>query len=258
MRPSALQALVQWVESRRTARRVAGVLAFACGAINAGGLLAVQRQMSILNAQAPVPEISQGLISSPSTWVFAAAVLLVSFMAGAVITGALIARARHLRLHWDLAHPLLLEAVLFLLFGVLGSNGESLGEWFAPSAAVLLCFGLGLQNAVIGSISRTEIDATHMAGILTGLGMELGRWTHGGPAHKGDTEGTHEVNFARLMLYATILGLFLAGCVLGIIVFAVLDYVATIPLAAALLALVAPSMLLDFWAADKNSKGKVP
>ena len=40
---------------------------------------------------------------------------------------------------------------------------------------VLLCFIMGLQNAVITQISRAVIRTTHVTGLLTDLGIELGK-----------------------------------------------------------------------------------
>jgi len=39
---------------------------------------------------------------------------------------------------------------------------------------VLLCFIMGLQNAVITKISHAEIRTTHVTGLVTDVGIELG------------------------------------------------------------------------------------
>ncbi|PBI82621.1 hypothetical protein BKP43_64310 [Variovorax boronicumulans] len=257
MRSHTLQALLQLVESRKTNRRVGGVLALVCGAISAGGLLIVRQQASVQNWDGAAPDIVQRLAPGAFAWMLAGAGSLTLFVAGAATTGVLIARAQHLRLHWDLAHPLVLEGFLLLLFGALGGVGEWLGEWFLPAVLGILCFGLGMQSAVINTISRSEINATDRTGILTWLGLELGRWTHGGPAQEGDVDDAHEMPFVRLAFHASILGFFVIGCFLGAIAFAIMGYMATIPLAVMVMAPAIPSMLRDRWAADEKTGSEI-
>ncbi|CAN7737206.1 MULTISPECIES: hypothetical protein [unclassified Variovorax] len=62
--------------------------------------------------------------------------MLISFICGAATTGALVTRAHRRRLHGEFAHSLVLEAVLLLLFDLLGANLELLGEWFVPMSKV--------------------------------------------------------------------------------------------------------------------------
>lgn len=44
-----------------------------------------------------------------------------------------------------------------------------------PFTVVLLCFIMGLQNAVVTKLSGSVIRTTHMTGIVTDLGIELGK-----------------------------------------------------------------------------------
>jgi hypothetical protein len=39
----------------------------------------------------------------------------------------------------------------------------------------LLAFTMGLQNAVVSKISASQIRTTHMTGVITDLGIELGK-----------------------------------------------------------------------------------
>ncbi|MGJ7537526.1 MULTISPECIES: YoaK family protein [unclassified Variovorax] len=256
MRAHIPRALVQLLFSRKTDRQLAGTLAFLSGAINVGGFLAVQRYTS--NMTGTVSTISDDLASGHLDWALASVALLAMFMFGAAATGALIARARRLHLHWELAHPLLLEATLLLLFGLLGGCRDFLGEWFVPSATLLLCFGMGLQNAIVSNISRTEIRTTHMTSVLTDLGVELGRWIHGNPARGAHSQDAARTDFRKLALYATILALFVAGSVIGAIAFTTVGFVTTLPFAAVLIVLAMPSMLQDLWSMEDDSRGDVP
>ena len=40
---------------------------------------------------------------------------------------------------------------------------------------LVLCYIMGLQNAVITKISNAEIRTTHITGLVTDLGIEIGK-----------------------------------------------------------------------------------
>ncbi|WP_261534579.1 YoaK family protein, partial [Burkholderia multivorans] len=73
------------------------------------------------------------------------------------------------------AMPLILEATLLLLFGLLGSGLETHHVLFVPATVCLLCYVMGLQNAMITKISKAEIRTTHVTGLVTDIGIELGK-----------------------------------------------------------------------------------
>ena len=64
----------------------------------------------------------------------------------------------------------------------MGANLKALPHLLVPSAVLLLCFIMGLQNAIVTKISNAEIRTTHMTGMATDIGIELGRlvyWNRG-------------------------------------------------------------------------------
>ena len=100
-----------------------------------------------------------------------------AFLLGAMTTALMVNFAR--RSHPDSAvtytAPLLLEAALLLLFG-LGGATLKLHEFVSVSlTAILLCYVMGLQNALVTKISSAEIRTTHVTGLVTDFGIELGR-----------------------------------------------------------------------------------
>ena len=60
-------------------------------------------------------------------------------------------------------------------FGVFGSRLASIERLSVPTTVMLLCFIMGLQNAVISKLSESEIRTTHITGTVTDVGIELGR-----------------------------------------------------------------------------------
>jgi uncharacterized membrane protein YoaK (UPF0700 family) len=205
-------------------------LAFVAGAINAGGFLLIGAYTSHMSGILSGAADAAALGALGPALAGAAAVL--AFASGAALSAVLINWGRrHLR-HPAHALPLLLEAGLLLLFGVLG--GPARTEVVAASAVPLLCFLMGLQNATITKVSGSRIRTTHMTGVVTDIGIETGKLLYwnccpGGQAVRADR--------AKLRLLGAILLAFVAGGVLGALAFSRFGFVSTVPLAFALLLL---------------------
>jgi uncharacterized membrane protein YoaK (UPF0700 family) len=228
--------------SRSSNRRLGALLAFVAGAVNAGGFLAVQRYTSHMSGV--VATLADAL--ALGEWLLAAGALglVLSFVSGAATTALLVHWARRRGLQGQFALPLLLEALLLLGFGVLGARLQADSCAVAPLTALLLCFLMGLQNAMISKASQAEIRTTHMTGVVTDLGVELGRLLYW---NRAATEGQEPVRADRekLAIHATLLAMFFGGGVLGALAFQHVGFLATLPLAGVLLALAAPPLWAD-------------
>ena len=237
-----LHTLTSRERTRRTNRQLGCLLAFVAGAINAGGFLAVQRYTSHMTGI--VSSIADDLVLGQFALVLAGAAFLAAFIAGAATTAVLVNWARGHGLHGEFALPVIFEAALLLVFGVLGANLNTLVELFVPTTVLLLCFIMGLQNAIITKISKAEIRTTHMTGVITDLGIELGRlvyWNHG-PRQGGPVRADRD----RLVVLSAILGLFLAGAIVGAWSFKAIGYAAVLPIVALLAAISAGPLIADF------------
>jgi uncharacterized membrane protein YoaK (UPF0700 family) len=104
-----------------------------------------------------------------------------------------------------------------------------------PLTVVLLCFIMGLQNAVITKISRAEIRTTHITGLVTDMGIELGKLLYINPSL---SELPVRANHDKLRLQGKLIAAFASGALIGALGFKHLGYISTVPLAVALLALV--------------------
>lgn len=237
-----LQQLAARERTRQRNRQLGALLAFMAGAINAGGFLAVQRYTSHMTGV--VSSIADDLVLGHGLLVLAGIGSLLAFVAGAATTAILINWARRRGLQGEYALSLLLEAMLLLLFGALGAHLNELIEVFMPTTVLLLCFIMGLQNAIVTKISQAEIRTTHMTGVITDLGIELGRLLYWNRSH---IEGGEPVraNRDRLRILALILGLFFAGGLLGAWAFKTVGYGAVLPLAAVLAVVALPPLLHD-------------
>jgi uncharacterized membrane protein YoaK (UPF0700 family) len=221
-------------------RHLGVLLCFVAGAINAGGFLAVRQYTSHLTGI--VSAMADGLALGAYGLVLPGLGALLSFVAGAACSAIMVNYARRRKMHGEYALPLLLEAVLLLGFGVLGARLAGVAGLFVPLTVMMLCFIMGLQNALITKVSKAEIRTTHITGIVTDIGIEVGKMLYWNGAPQ---PGRHEVraNHERLRLLVALVSAFFAGGVSGALGFQAIGYSATVPLALLLVALaIVPAM----------------
>lgn len=238
-----LTSLTRKHRTRRKNRQLGGLLACVAGAINAGGFLAVGRYTSHMTGI--VSAVADDMVLGNLALVAVGLASVSAFVAGAITTTVQINWARRHNLHGEFALALMLEALLLLVFGVLGGNLNLLVEVFVPTTVLLLCFIMGLQNAIVTKISLAEIRTTHMTGVITDLGIELGRLLYWNRTHEANLENFVKADRDKLQTHATLLALFFGGGLMGAIAFKALGFFATVPLSLILMAIAAPPLYLD-------------
>ena len=225
-----------------TNRLLGALLAFNAGAINAGGFLVVGMYTSHMTGFASM--ISDMLVLGSFTVAIGATGALLAFVAGAACTAVLVNWARQNHLRSEYALPLLLEAGLLLVFGLLGATLNRQTPFAVPLTVLVLAFTMGLQNAVMSKISASQIRTTHMTGVITDMGIELGKlfyWNQGARP----PELQVRANRIKLRLYAMLLGAFMAGGVVGAAGFKYLGFVWVLPMAGLLLLMSLPPLWSD-------------
>src|ERR1700761_3454890 len=143
-----LRRLTSSARTESANRHLARYLAFIAGAANAGGFLAVHQYTSHMSGI--VSAIADNLAAGRMTLVFDGAAAVLAFLVGALCSTLLIRWGRQRDLQSQYALPLLLEAVLLTVFGITGRvfAGERV-----LGTVMLLCFTMGLQNAMITKLS---------------------------------------------------------------------------------------------------------
>jgi uncharacterized membrane protein YoaK (UPF0700 family) len=216
--------------SLRANRQLGFGLAFVAGAINAGGFLAVQQYTSHVTGM--VSALADNLALGQFGLVVDAVVGVLAFLLGAICCTVMVNYARRKQMASEYALPLLVEAAMILCFGLMGARLALFEGLLVPFTVVLLCFIMGLQNAVVTKLSNSVIRTTHMTGIVTDLGIELGKllyWNRNDGA-QADVRADRD----RIAVLAGLLGWFLTGAIVGAFGFKHLGYVSTVPLAVAL------------------------
>jgi len=222
-------------------RQLGWVLAFVAGAINAGGFLAVKQYTSHVTGM--VSALADNLALGELALVVDGVVGVLSFLAGAMCCAVMVNFARRQRLASEFALPLLLEAALILCFGLLGARLSQFEGLLVPATVVLLCFIMGLQNAVVTKLSSAVIRTTHLTGTVTDLGIELGKLLYWN--RKADAGPEVRADRARMAVLAGLLLSFSSGAVIGAFGFKLLGYVFTVPLAIVLAVLAVVPMVDD-------------
>lgn len=222
-------------------RHLGYALAFVAGAANAGGFLAVQQYTSHMTGM--VSGLADHLVLGQYGLLLPGAGAVVSFLAGAACTAMLVNYARRRRLASEYALPLLLEALLLLCFGMMGASLSQVEALFVPLTVMLLCFLMGLQNAVMTKVSRAEIRTTHLTGTITDIGIELGKLLYWNRDRANPVEPVL-ANRPRLRMLVLLVASFLCGGIAGAFGFKYAGYISTVPLAL-LLAVLAILPVLD-------------
>jgi uncharacterized membrane protein YoaK (UPF0700 family) len=232
-----------WTDVDRTTQanvRLGAFLAFVAGATNAGGFLAVGQYTSHMTGL--LSAVADNLVLGNVSLAIAAAGAILAFLGGAMTTAIVVNWGLRRQLHSAYALPLFLEALALLVFGVAGASIGVFAPLFLPLTVVLLCFIMGLQNAVITKISRAEIRTTHVTGLVTDMGIELGKLLYINPR---ESEDPVLANRQKLRIHFLLVSCFLVGGVAGALGFKYVGFVSTVPLAVGLCMLAFRPFLRD-------------
>jgi len=221
------------VRSARRDRGLGATLAFVAGTTNAGSYLAVGQYTSHMTGI--VSSLADNMVLRHWGLALTAIGALLAFVTGAMTTAISVNWARRRRLRSLFAIPLLCEAALLLAFGFLGRLLAGYTALLTPVTVLLLCFLMGLQNAVITKVSRAEIRTTHVTGLVTDIGIELGRLLY---INRDPRSEPVRADKTRLSVHLLLFVSFLGGGLTGALGFSTIGYLTTVPLAG-LLALIA-------------------
>ena len=216
------------------------VLAFVAGAANAGGFLAVGQYTSHMTGM--LSALADNLVLGQLALVGAGLASVLAFVFGAMSTAWIVNWGLRRQLRSAYGLPLLVEAVLLLVFGLFGAAMSLWHTLILPVTVVLLCYIMGLQNAVITKISQARIRTTHVTGLITDLGIELGKLLY---VNRHPDMAPVRADRQRLRVHAQLVLSFLVGGVAGAAGFKFLGYISTLPLALMLLLLVLRPLIED-------------
>jgi len=146
------------------------ILAFIAGSINAGGFSIVDNYTSHVT----------GMMSSAAAHIsvkeYLNAFLVLSYIScfvfGATFTAIITLTAQRHHLNSQYAIALTLESIIIMALSLVWIFSDIKIPYFIAS----LCFLMGLQNALITKASSAIIRTTHISGMATDLGIEIGKY----------------------------------------------------------------------------------
>jgi uncharacterized membrane protein YoaK (UPF0700 family) len=212
---------------------LARVLALVAGCANAGGFIFLGRYTSHMTGY--LSQLADSVALHSLTLAVQSLAAIALFIGGSACSAILINWARANSPGRQYALPIACQGALFLCLAALGLLGDG-----ANGAALgLLCFIMGLQNATITKISGAVIRTTHATGMITDIGIELGRGIYGRAAR---SEGVR-INRPKLSILTQLVCAFVIGGVAGAFGYGAFGVWFSVPLGLSLLAISAPRLV---------------
>ncbi len=203
-----LRMLTSHRRTARSDRTLAIMLAFVAGSANAGGFILLGSYTSHMTGY--LSQAADQLVLSNYAMVFTAILAIGLFTFGAALSAIVINWARGYQPRLQYILPLALQGISFLAFSIIGRGDNYAGNGHLIGLG-LLCFIMGFQNATITKISQSRIRTTHVTGMVTDVGIELGRFVFNylfqRPRIMADAN--------KLLLLLQLLGMFFIGGVIG-------------------------------------------
>ena len=198
-------------------RRLAWSLAGIAGALNAAGFYTAGVFSSNMtgNVSAVADHLAVGDLVVAGTYL----TLVATFISGAAVSALLINVGRRRGIAGIYAFSILAEAVL--LSGLACADLWTTGNGRGFLLAYGLSFLMGLQNAVVTRISNARVRTTHVTGMVTDIGIELGNladaFWHRRRGRGSGGEAEHDAG--KLTLHGFTVLSFLCGGVFGVLAY---------------------------------------
>ena len=182
------------------------MLSFVAGTVNICGVLSVK--VLTTNVTGHFAYFSEEMYKGSYGIAVAYLFFILSFLAGAFVSGFLVEIGRKRSIVVSYTLPLVIEILLLGSVALWGReshfsivNGQFL--------AYILLFAMGLQNALVTKVSQSVVRTTHLTGLFTDLGIELSQLflRRAQPANKKLYRGIY--------LKLAIISCFFIGCLLG-------------------------------------------
>lgn len=152
---------------------LAVVLPAVAGAVNAAGFFAVGSYTSHVTGN--VARIGDELASGNLWLATRSAIFVASFLSGALGSTLLILHGKRIGgpPYW---RPLLAECALIFVFATVNVGAGHRAHLNSLEMTSLICVAMGAQNALVTKLSGAVVRNTHMTGITTDIGIEIGRF----------------------------------------------------------------------------------
>ncbi|HET6306028.1 MAG TPA: YoaK family protein [Rhodopila sp.] len=218
-------------------RQVACSLAAIAGALNAIGFFKVGLYASHMtgNISTLADHLALGDLVPAVTYLG----VIGAFIAGAAVSTLLANEGQRRGVPGVHSLSLLAEAVLL---GLLAGADAWLPEVHQTALFIFgMSFLMGLQNAIVTRVSDARIRTTHVTGMVTDIGIEVGSLIDVARRRRGRAET--RVNLERLALHGPMVAAFFSGSILGVLAYRLAGPLALAAAALGLAALALPGIV---------------
>ena len=146
------------------------MLSFVAGMVNITGILAVQTLTT--NVTGHFAFFAEHFSNKQYAQALVYLYYVLSFLAGAFVSNLLIEITLKIKPAICHVFPMAIEILILNIVGLTGNQPV----FSAASAQLIACsllFAMGLQNALVTSVSQSVVRTTHLTGLFTDLGIEL-------------------------------------------------------------------------------------
>lgn len=183
---------------------LASLLSFVAGLVNVVGFMAVAKLTT--NVTGHFAFFVDEAFNLHFLQAFHTALYVFFFFFGAFVSSFLVETFLRVRENLIYIVPTYLEAFILLFVGIFGEN---LIQNNPDILAFCLLFAMGLQNALVTSISHSIVRTTHLTGLFTDMGIEFSQLFF----YRDKERQRKLINSIKLRL--TIIWLFFFGGVTG-------------------------------------------
>ena len=159
--------------------------------------------------------------------------IVVAFIIGSIVSTMLVNFGRRRQIHGIYAYSILAEAALLAMLGCADLWLDAVRR--GPVLVLGLSFLMGLQNAVVTRISGARVRTTHVSGMATDIGIELGMLIDILLGREPSEYATPY--WTKLRLHGLSILSFLVGGIVGVLVYRAIGGLLLLGTAALLLAI---------------------
>ncbi|HEY8929741.1 MAG TPA: YoaK family protein [Mucilaginibacter sp.] len=194
---------------------LASSTALAAGITNVAGMIAFLAFTT--NVTGHVANLAKHIVEQNYRDIIVFLVWLLLFFAGAFLSSFIIRSYKHTSDYKAHSIPVVIEIIVLLFVAIYGHNFYSETALEREVVIGSIMFAMGLQNSLVSTVSGGLIKTSHLTGLFTDLGGDIAEWFHP-KARK--TVTVRDKIYVRL----TILGFYLAGAIVGGLLFDLIDF----------------------------------
>jgi uncharacterized membrane protein YoaK (UPF0700 family) len=184
--------------------KLASLLSFVAGIVNVSGFFSIQKLTT--NVTGHFAYFADEIVKKNFSESLVYLLYIFSFFFGAFVSNMLVEIDYKKNVRLNNIIPITVEIIILL---VVAFFGDELKIKSANIIACSLLFAMGLQNALVTSISNSVVRTTHLTGLFTDLGIELSQlFFYRQPDQLKKLQSS-------IKLRAVIISFFFLGCVAG-------------------------------------------